>query len=300
VVDSMVSQHAKWLKMAGEVSWRKDIASLNLILTSHVWQQDHNGYTHQDPGFLNHILTKKANIVRAYLPPDANTLLSCVHHVLQTKNYVNVIVASKHPTPQWLTPKEAEMHCAKGIGIWGFASNDRGVEPDLVIATCGNMPTLEGLAAVRILREYLPEIHIRFVNVVDLMKLQSDSIHPHGLSDHDYDMIFTKEKPIVFAFHGYPNLIHELTYRRENKNLHVRGYNEEGSITTPFDMRVLNKVDRYHLVLLALEYLPSFENHSIYLAEYCKNMLVKHSEYIKEYGVDMPEVADWTWEPSKK
>lgn len=300
VVDSMVSQHAKWLKMAGEVSWRKDIASLNLILTSHVWQQDHNGYTHQDPGFLNHILTKKANIVRAYLPPDANTLLSCVHHVLQTKNYVNVIVASKHPTPQWLTPKEAEMHCAKGIGIWGFASNDRGVEPDLVIATCGNMPTLEGLAAVRILREYLPEIHIRFVNVVDLMKLQSDSIHPHGLSDHDYDMIFTKEKPIVFAFHGYPNLIHELTYRRENKNLHVRGYNEEGSITTPFDMRVLNKVDRYHLVLLALEYLPSFESHSIYLAEYCKNMLVKHSEYIKEYGVDMPEVADWTWEPSKK
>lgn len=300
VVDSMVSQHAKWLKMAGEVSWRKDIASLNLILTSHVWQQDHNGYTHQDPGFLNHILTKKANIVRAYLPPDANTLLSCVHHVLQTKNYVNVIVASKHPTPQWLTPKEAEMHCAKGIGIWGFASNDRGVEPDLVIATCGNMPTLEGLAAVRILREYLPEIHIRFVNVVDLMKLQSDSIHPHGLSDHDYDLIFTKEKPIVFAFHGYPNLIHELTYRRENKNLHVRGYNEEGSITTPFDMRVLNKVDRYHLVLLALEYLPSFENHSIYLAEYCKNMLVKHSEYIKEYGVDMPEVADWTWEDNRK
>ncbi len=300
VVDSMVSQHAKWLKMAGEVSWRKDIASLNLILTSHVWQQDHNGYTHQDPGFLNHILTKKANIVRAYLPPDANTLLSCVHHVLQTKNYVNVIVASKHPTPQWLTPKEAEMHCAKGIGIWGFASNDRGVEPDLVIATCGNMPTLEGLAAVRILREYLPEIHIRFVNVVDLMKLQSASIHPHGLSDHDYDLIFTKEKPIVFAFHGYPNLIHELTYRRENKNLHVRGYNEEGSITTPFDMRVLNKVDRYHLVLLALEYLPSFENHSIYLAEYCKNMLVKHSEYIKEYGVDMPEVADWTWEDNRK
>lgn len=300
VVDSMVSQHAKWLKMAREVSWRKDIASLNLLLTSHVWQQDHNGYTHQDPGFLNHILTKKASIVRAYLPPDANTLLSCFHHVLNTKNYVNVIVASKHPTPQWLTPIEAEMHCTKGIGIWGFASNDRGVEPDVVFATCGNMPTLEGLAAVSILREFIPEIHIRFVNVVDLMKLQSASIHPHGLNDHDYDMIFTKEKPIVFAFHGYPNLIHELTYRRVNKNLHVRGYNEEGSITTPFDMRVLNQVDRFHLVLLALEHLPEFESRSIYLAEYCKNMLVKHSEYIKEYGVDIPEVQEWSWENSTK
>ena len=298
VVDSMVSQHAKWLKMAKEVSWRKDIASLNLLLTSHVWQQDHNGYTHQDPGFLNHILTKKASIVRAYLPPDANTLLSCFHHVMQTKNYVNVIVASKHPTPQWLTPEEAEMHCTKGIGIWGFASNDRGVEPDIVIATCGNMPTLEGLAAVSILREHVPEIHIRFVNVVDLMKLQSESIHPHGLSDHDYDMIFTKDKPIIFAFHGYPNLIHELTYRRTNKNLHVRGYNEEGSITTPFDMRVLNKVDRFHLVLLALNHLPEFESRNIYCAEYCKNMLIKHSEYIKEHGVDIPEVANWDWENS--
>lgn len=295
VVDSMVSQHAKWLKMAKDVSWRKDIASLNIILTSHVWQQDHNGYTHQDPGFLNHIMTKKASIVRAYLPPDANTLLSCFSHVMQTKNYVNVIVASKHPTPQWLTPEEAEMHCTKGIGIWGFASNDRGVEPDIVIATCGNMPTLEGLAAVSILREYIPDIKIRFVNVVDLMKLQSDSLHSHGLSELDYDRIFTKDKPIIFAFHGYPNLIHELTYRRANKNLHVRGYNEEGSITTPFDMRVLNEVDRYHLVLLALNYLSQYESSSVYCAEHCKEMLIKHREYIKEYGVDMPEVAKWTW-----
>ncbi len=300
VVDSMVSQHAKWLKMAKDVSWRRAIPSLNLLLTSHVWQQDHNGYTHQDPGFLNHIMTKKASIVRAYLPPDANTLISCFDHVIQTKNYVNVIIASKHPKPQWLTMKEAEMHCTKGIGIWGFASNDKGVEPDLVIATCGDMPTLEGLAAVSILRNYIPELRVRFVNVVDLMKIQSDSLHPHGLSDKDYDMIFTKDKPIIFAFHGYPNLIHELTYRRENKNLHVRGYNEEGSITTPFDMRVLNEVDRFHLVLLALKHLPNFASKGAYCSEYCKDMLVKHSEYIKEYGVDMPEVQEWTWESSMK
>lgn len=299
VVDSMVSQHAKWLKMAGDVSWRRDIPSLNILLTSHVWQQDHNGYTHQDPGFLNHIMTKKASIVRAYLPPDANTLISCFDHVMKTKNYVNVIIASKHPSFQWLTMKEAEMHCTKGIGIWGFASNDKGVEPDLIIATCGDMPTLEGLAAVSILRNHIPELKLRFVNVVDLMKIQSDSLHPHGLSDKDYDMIFTKEKPIVFAFHGYPNLIHELTYRRNNKNLHVRGYNEEGSITTPFDMRVLNQVDRFHLVLLALKHLPEFESKSAYCAEYCKDMLVKHSEYIKENGVDMPEIKDWTWESSR-
>lgn len=300
VVDSMVSQHAKWLKMANDVSWRKPIASLNIILTSHVWQQDHNGYTHQDPGFLNHIMTKKASIVRAYLPPDANTLISCFDHVMQTKNYVNVIIASKHPKPQWLTMKEAEIHCTKGIGIWGFASNDKGVEPDLVIATCGDMPTLEGLAAVSILRKNIPELKIRFVNVVDLMKIQSASLHPHGLSDKDYDMIFTKDKPIVFAFHGYPNLIHELTYRRTNKNLHVRGYNEEGSITTPFDMRVLNQVDRYNLVLLALKHLPSFDSKGVYCVEYCKDMLIKHSEYIKEYGVDIPEVQEWTWKNSIK
>ncbi len=300
VIDSMISQHAKWLKMASEVSWRKDIASLNLILTSHVWQQDHNGYTHQDPGFLNHILTKKASIVRAYLPPDANTLISCFNHIINTKNYVNVIIASKHPKPQWLTMEEAEKHCTKGIGIWSFASNDNGVEPNLIIATCGDTPTLEGLAAVSILREFIPEIKIRFVNVVDLMKLQSDSIHPHGLSDREYDMIFTKDKPIIFAFHGYGNLIHELTYRRHNKNLHVRGYKEEGTITTSFDMRVLNEIDRYHLVLLALKHLPKYRNKSAYCAEYCNNMLVTHHKYIKEHGTDMPEIINWTWKKSQE
>ncbi len=300
VVDSMVSQHAKWLKMASEVSWRKDIASLNILLTSHVWQQDHNGYTHQDPGFLNHILTKKASIVRAYLPPDANTLISCFNHIMQTKNYVNVIIASKQPKPQWLTMEEAEKHCAKGIGIWGFASNDKNEEPDLIMATCGDTATLEGLAAVQILREYLPELKVRFVNVVDLMKLQSDSIHPHGLSDKDYDLIFTKDKPIIFAFHGYGNLIHELTYRRCNTNLHVRGYQENGTITTPFDMRVLNEVDRFHLVLLALKHLPEFRDKSAYCAEYCNNMLVTHKTYIKEHGVDMPEVVNWKWKNKSK
>ncbi len=300
IVDSMVSQHAKWLKMANEVSWRKDISSLNILLTSHVWQQDHNGYTHQDPGFLNHIITKKANIVRIYLPPDANTLISCFDHIIGTKNYVNVIVASKHPKPQWLTMKEAIKHCEKGIGIWGFASNDKGIEPDIVIATCGDTATLEGLATVSILREYLPQLKIRFVNVVDLMKLQSDSIHPHGLSDRDYDMIFTKDKPIIFAFHGYGNLIHELTYRRHNLNLHVRGYQEEGTITTPFDMRVLNEVDRFHLALLALKHLPNLKDKGTYCVEYCKNMLIKHKIYIKEHGVDMPEVVNWTWKNGKK
>ena len=296
VIDSMVSQHAKWLKMAREVSWRKSIPSLNMVLTSHVWQQDHNGYTHQDPGFLNHIMTKKASIVRAYLPPDTNTLISCFNHVLQTKDYVNVIVASKHPNPQWLAKNEAEAHCTKGIGIWGFASNDKGVMPDVVIATCGDMPTLEGLAATSILRKFIPGLRIRFVNVVDLMKIQSDSLHPHGLSDRDYDRIFTTDKPIIFAFHGYPNLIHELTYRRTNKNLHVRGYNEEGSITTSFDMRVLNKVDRFNLVLLALEHTKCPEANSAYCKKYCEEMLEKHNAYIKENGIDMPEVLNWSWE----
>ncbi len=296
VVDSMVSQHAKWLKMSKDVAWRKPIPSLNLVLTSHVWQQDHNGYTHQDPGFLNHIMTKKASIVRAYLPPDTNTLISCFNHIIDTKDYVNVLIASKHPKPQWLSMEEADQHCTKGIGIWGFASNDKGSLPDLVIATCGDMPTLEGLAATNILRTYLPSLKTRFVNVVDLMKIQSESLHPHGLSDKDYDLIFTKDKPIIFAFHGYPNLIHELTYRRTNKNLHVRGYNEEGSITTPFDMRVLNKVDRFHLVLLALDHLNGFACEKEKCKNYCMKMLKKHESYIKEYGVDMPEVADWKWQ----
>lgn len=295
VVDSMVSQHAKWLKMAKEIPWRKDIASLNIILTSHVWQQDHNGYTHQDPGFLNHIVTKKSSIVRAYLPPDTNTLLSCFDHIMRSKNYVNVIIASKQEKMQWLNVDDAEKHCAKGIGIWGFASNDNGIEPDLVIATCGDMPTLEGLAAVTILRKFIPEIKIRFVNVVDLMKLESNNNHPHGLTDKEYDIIFTKDKPIIFAFHGYANLIHELTYNRHNSNLHVRGYNEEGSITTPFDMRVLNKVDRFNLTLLSLKYLDKFGDKVTYCAEYCKDLLVKHQNYIKEHGVDIPEVENWNF-----
>ncbi len=295
VVDSMVSQHAKWLKMAKEVSWRKPIPSLNLLLTSHVWQQDHNGYTHQDPGFLNHIMTKKASIVRAYLPPDTNTLISCFNHIIDTKDYVNVLIASKHPKPQWLSMEEADKHCTQGIGIWGFASNDKNSEPDAVIATCGDMPTLEGLAATSILREYIPKLKTRFVNVVDLMKIQSESLHPHGLSDKDYDLIFTKDKPIIFAFHGYPNLIHELTYRRTNTNLHVRGYNEEGSITTPFDMRVLNKVDRFHLVLLLLDHISSYPKEKEKCQKYCVEMLEKHETYIKEYGIDMPEVTNWEW-----
>ncbi len=295
VVDSMVSQHAKWLKMAKDVPWRRDIASLNIILTSHVWQQDHNGFTHQDPGFLNHIVTKKASIVRVYLPPDTNTLLSCTDHVLRTKNYVNVIVASKHKKMQWLTIDEAEKHCSKGIGIWRFASNDLGVEPDIVIATSGDMATLEGLACVTILRKFIPEIKIRFVNVVDLMKLVSNRKHPHGLTDEEYDMIFTADKPIIFAFHGYPNLIHELTYDRHNSNLHVRGYNEEGSITTPFDMRVRNKVDRFNLTLLCLKYLDEFKDKGSYCAEYVKDLLVKHESYIKEFGTDIEEVENWNF-----
>ncbi len=299
IIDSMVSQHAKWLKMAKEVSWRKDIASLNILLSSHVWQQDHNGYTHQDPGFLNHIVTKKADIVRAYLPPDANTLICTFDHIIKTKNYVNVVIASKHPSRQWLSMEEASKHCAKGIGIWGFASNDKGVEPDLIMATCGDTPTLEGLASVVILRKFLPEIKIRFVNVIDLMKLQPDYVHPHGLSDKEYNLIFTKDKPIIFAFHGYANLIHELTYKRDNKNLHVRGYQEEGTITTPFDMRVLNKIDRFNLTLLALKHLRKFEDKAIYCAEYCQNKLIEHEAYIKEHGVDMPEVENFTWPKTK-
>lgn len=296
IIDSMVSQHAKWLKMSSELPWREDIASLNYILSSHIWQQDHNGYTHQDPGFLNHIVTKKADTVRAYLPPDANCLLSCFDHVVRTKNYINVIVASKHPSYQWLTMEQAIIHCTKGIGVWDFASNDQGEEPDIVMASCGDTPTVEVLAAIKILREHYENIKIRMVNVVDLMKLQSNEEHPHGLTNEEYDMIFTKNKPIIFAFHGYPNLIHQLTYKRNNKGLHVHGYQEEGTITTAFDMRVLNKLDRYNLVLSALKYLPKLKNSRTNLSEYCENKLIEHKNYIKEYGVDMDEIINWKWE----
>lgn len=295
IVDSMVSQHAKWLKVTKELPWRAPISSLNLLLTSHCWQQDHNGYTHQDPGFLNHIVTKKADIVRIYLPPDTNTLISCFDHCIKTKNYINVIVASKHPRPQWLTMDEAYKHCYHGIGIWKFASNDEGNEPDIVMACAGDTPTLETLAATKILRENFPELKIRVVNVIDLMRLESNLKHPHGLTDEDYNMIFTKDKPIIFNFHGYPNLIHQLTYSRDNKDLHVHGYIEEGTITTPFDMRVQNEIDRYHLVIDAIKYLPSLGNKGASLVEWCKSKLVEHKEYIKENGIDMPDIINWKW-----
>ena len=295
IVDSMTSQHAKWLKVTKELSWRKGISSLNYVLSSHIWQQDHNGYTHQDPGFLNHIVTKKSDIVRAYLPPDANCLLSCFDHCIRSKNYINVIIASKHPSYQWLTMDEAVKHCTKGIGIWNFASNDEGKEPDIVMACCGDTPTLETLAAVTILKKFYPGLRIRVVNVVDLMKLESNDKHPHGLTDFDYDNLFTKNKPIIFAFHGYPNLIHQLTYNRKNKNLHVHGYLEEGTITTPFDMRVQNKIDRFSLAKDALKYLEFLGDTRANAIEYCNNKIIEHNNYIKEYGKDMPEVQNWKW-----
>ena len=300
IVDSMASQHAKWLKVTKELPWRRPIASLNFVLASHVWQQDHNGFTHQDPGFINHLVTKKADITRVYLPPDANCLISCFDHCIKSKNYINVIVASKHPRPQWLSMDEAIKHCTQGIGIWEFASNDEGCEPDLVYACCGETPTLEVLAAVDILRKYFPELKIRVINVVDLMKLQSNHNHPHGLRDSEYNALFTKDKPIVFAYHGYPNLIHELTYNRENKNLHVRGYVEEGTITTPFDMRVQNKIDRFDLILDAIKFVPYLDDRASFLYQFCKDKLVEHKEYISEYGEDLPEVKNWVWGQNSK
>ena len=295
IVDSMASQHAKWLKVCKELPWRQKISSLNYVLTSHVWQQDHNGYTHQDPGFLNHLVTKKADIVRIYLPPDANCLLSCFEHCIKSKDYINVMVASKHPRLQWLNMEEAVIHCTQGIGIWKWASNDEGVEPDIVMACCGDTPTLETLAAVSILREYFNEIKIRVVNVVDLMRLQSSVEHPHGLTDDDYDAIFTTDKPIIFAFHGYPHLVHQLTYKRHNDDLHVHGYNEEGTITTRFDMCVQNGIDRYHLVLAALKRLPKLGNRGSMLTQLCNDKLVMHKQYIYEHGEDMPEIKNWVW-----
>ena len=299
IVDSMFSQHAKWLKVCNQLPWRADIASLNYVLASNVWQQDHNGFTHQDPGFLDHVANKKADVVRLYLPPDANCLLSCFDHCIRSRNYVNVIVASKHPRPQWLTMEQAVKHCTQGIGIWQWASTDEGEEPDIVMACCGDTPTLETLAAVTILRDSFPELKIRVVNVVDLMRLQSAEQHPHGLSQQEYNAIFTADKPIVFAFHGYPSLIHELTYKRVNKNLHVRGYIEEGTITTPFDMRVLNRLDRFNLVQTAVYNLPQLGNRGAYLIQQMKDKLVEHKQFIAKYGVDLPEVANWKWTAAK-
>jgi xylulose-5-phosphate/fructose-6-phosphate phosphoketolase len=295
IVDSMFSQHAKWLKVTLELNWRRKIASLNYLLASHVWQQDHNGFTHQDPGFLDHVINKKADVVRVYLPADANCLLSVFDHCLRSRHYVNVVVAGKHALPQWLSMEQAVIHCTEGIGIWQWASNDQGAEPDVVMACCGDTPTLEVLAAVSILRENLPEIKIRVVNVVDLMRLQPSAEHPHGLSDTDYDSLFTKDKPIIFNFHGYPSLVHGLTYRRTNRHLHVRGYKEEGTITTAFDMRVQNEIDRFHLVQDVVDNLAPLGSKGAYLKQKMRDKLIEHKHYIDEHGEDLPEVRNWKW-----
>ena len=296
IVDSMFNQHAKWLKVTSGLPWRRRIASLNYLLSSHVWRQDHNGFTHQDPGFIDHVVNKKASVVRVYLPPDANCLLSVADHCLRSRNYVNVVIAGKHPAPQWLSMDAAIRHCTEGIGIWQWASNDSKAEPDVVMACCGDVPTLETLAAVSILRRELPDLKIRVVNVVDLMRLQPTAEHPHGLSDNDYDSIFTRDKPVIFSFHAYPWLIHRLTYKRHNHgHMHVRGYKEEGTITTPFDMTVLNDADRYHLVIEALTRLPQIGTRADYLRQQLQDKLVEHRNYINLHGEDMPEIRDWTW-----
>ncbi len=295
IVDSMFSQHAKWLKVTAELPWRRPISSLNYLLASHVWQQDHNGFTHQDPGFLDHVVNKKAGIVRCYLPADANCLLSVFDHCLRSRHYVNVVVAGKHALPQWLTMEQAVIHCTEGLGIWTWASNDQDEEPDVVMASCGDTPTLESLAAVSILREHLPSLKIRVVNVVDLMRLQPECEHPHGLSEIAYDQLFTRDKPIVFAFHGYAGLVHRLTYRRTNRNLHVRGYKEEGTITTAFDMRVQNEMDRFHLVMDVVDQVPGLGTKGVYLKQRMRDKLVEHKHYIDKHGEDLPEIRNWMW-----
>jgi len=296
IVDSMFNQHAKWLKLTREIPWRRPLASLNYLLTSTVWRQDHNGFTHQDPGFMDHVVNKKASVVRVYLPPDANCLLSVMDHCLRSRHYVNVIIAGKHPAPQWLSLDAARTHCTEGIGLWPWASTDKDQEPDAVLACCGDVPTLEIMAAASILREHLPELKIRVVNVVDLLKLERPTEHPHGLPDADYDALFTRDKPVIFAFHGYPWLVHRLTYNRANNQyLHVRGYKEEGTITTSFDMTVLNEMDRFHLAMDVLDRVPQLGNKGAYLKQYLKDKLVEHKQYITTHGEDMPEVRNWQW-----
>jgi xylulose-5-phosphate/fructose-6-phosphate phosphoketolase len=294
IIDSMFNQHAKWLKVCNGITWRRPIASLNYLLTSHVWRQDHNGFSHQDPGFIDHVINKKAEVVRVYLPPDANTLLSVTDHCLRSRNYVNVIVAGKNPEAQWLNMDDAVRHCSQGLGIWEFASNDQGAEPDVVMGCAGDVPTLETLAAVDWLRRNIPALKIRVVNVVDLMTLQPCE-HPHGLPDKEYDSLFTTEKPIIFNYHGYPWLIHRLTYRRANQQMHVRGYKEEGTTTTPFDMCVLNEIDRFHLAMDVIERVPHLADVSAHLRQQLRNKLIDHTRYIRAHGEDMPEITEWRW-----
>jgi xylulose-5-phosphate/fructose-6-phosphate phosphoketolase len=304
----MFNQHAKWLKVANHIPWRRPIASLNYLLSSHVWRQDHNGFSHQDPGFLDHVVNKKAEVIRVYLPPDANCLLSVTDHCLRSRSYVNVIVAGKQPGPQWLTMDQAIKHCTAGLGIWDWASNDQGGEPDVVMACCGDVPTLETLAAVQLLRQHVPALKVRVINVVNLMKLQPREEHPHGLTDREFDVLFTRDKPVIFAFHGYPWLIHRLIYRRTNHaNVHVRGYKEEGTTTTPFDMVVLNDMDRFHLFGDVIDRVPELGARAAYAKQAIRDKLIEHKQYIARYGEDMPEIQEWRWagngkggEPSRR
>jgi xylulose-5-phosphate/fructose-6-phosphate phosphoketolase len=296
IIDSMFNQHAKWLKVTRAVPWRRPLASLNYLLSSHVWRQDHNGFSHQDPGFVDHVVNKKAEIIRVYLPPDANTLLSTMDHCLKTRNYVNVIVAGKQPSLDWLSMDDAILHCTRGLGVWAWASNDEGEEPDVVMACAGDIPTLETLAAVSILRAHLPDLRVRVVNVVDLMRLQPDTEHPHGLPDAQFDALFTDNKPIVFAYHGYPSLIHRLTYRRTNHhNLHVRGYKEEGTTTTPFDMAMLNDLDRYHLVMDVIDRVPGLGGRAALLRQEMVDSRLRARAHTRDHGIDPAEITEWTW-----
>jgi xylulose-5-phosphate/fructose-6-phosphate phosphoketolase len=296
IIDSMFNQHAKWLKVCRAVSWRKSIASLNYLLTSHVWRQDHNGFSHQDPGFIDHVITKKAYVVRVYLPPDANTLLSITDHCLRSRDYINVIIAGKHPAPQWLSIDAAIKHCAKGLSIWQWASSDQDSKPDVVMACAGDVPTLETLAAVTLLRSYFPSLKIRVINIVDLMALEPPSEHPHGLSNAEYDACFPEDTEVIFAFHGYPSVVHRLVYRRRNANcMHVHGYKEEGTTTTPFDMCVLNELDRFHLALAVIRWLPQLSEQTK-IKHLLEEKLRAHKKYIQLHGEDMPEIRNWTWD----